>query len=97
MVRAATAKSARSRLKALEKMESVEAPAPKQKQIHFSFDINGRRPGEKGAAQTPTGETALSCEQRAAKAGKKAAKENRRTGEPHQPRRGYPFYRRRTG
>ncbi|AQS58852.1 ribosomal protection-like ABC-F family protein [Desulforamulus ferrireducens] len=39
IVRASTTKRAQSRLKALEKMELVEAPVAKQRQIHFSFDI----------------------------------------------------------
>ncbi len=39
MVRASTTKRAQSRLKALEKMELIEGPAAKQKQVFFTFDI----------------------------------------------------------
>ena len=39
MVRASTTKRAQSRLKALEKMELVEGPAAKQKQVYFTFNI----------------------------------------------------------
>ncbi|MDO7789095.1 ABC-F family ATP-binding cassette domain-containing protein [Desulforamulus aquiferis] len=40
MARASTTNRAKSRLKALEKIEPVEAPAAKQKHIYFSFQVD---------------------------------------------------------
>lgn len=49
IVRASTTKRAQSRLKALEKMEPLEAPAVTQKKVHFSFAI--KRPSGKEVLQ----------------------------------------------
>ncbi|GAB6181477.1 ABC-F family ATP-binding cassette domain-containing protein [Desulfotomaculum defluvii] len=45
MVRASTTRRAQSRLKLLDKMELIEAPISKQKQVYFSFEI--KRPSGK--------------------------------------------------
>ncbi|MEW6698219.1 MAG: ABC-F family ATP-binding cassette domain-containing protein [Bacillota bacterium] len=49
IVRASTAKRAQSRLKALEKMETVDMPTAKQRKVHFSFEI--KRPSGKDVLQ----------------------------------------------
>lgn len=49
MVRASTTKRAQSRLKLIEKMETIDAPSAMQRQVHFSFQIE--RPSGKDVLQ----------------------------------------------